>query len=372
MDRTDSRHDEVLALREQLQEAEDVCHAIRTGEVDAVVVGKTDEDKRVLLMSGAYARYRQIVEDMIQGAVTITPGGEILFANHSFARMVGRDLLDIFRTPLQRWIAPAHHARLEPLLRARVGQRDIGLELVRSAGGPLPVTLSLVSASDDFTTLLVTPVPAQDGEEARATLEAIRTGAVDAFVVGGKHVRLLDSAQAPYRVLVEQMRQGAASVEADGTIVFANDRLATMLATPIAHLVGTRLASHVLEADRHALRTMLAARSNAHADLRLVRANGDPTTVQATVTALDGHKLFLFTDVSERKRHEASDERTRRFLGMLAHEFRNILSPIANSAEVLKHSPLDADGRKAVETIERQTARLVSLVDDLRRINPTE
>ncbi len=33
---------------------------------------------------------------------------------------------------------------------------------------------------------------------------------------------------------------------------------------------------------------------------------------------------------------------------------------------------LDPEARKAVETIERQTARLASLVDDLRRINPRE
>ncbi len=370
----EQQQDELLALREQLRETEEICHAIREGAVDAVVVGKSDEDKRVLLMSGAYARYRQIVEDMLQGAVTLTGRGEILFANHAFARMLGENLLDVFRTPLQRWVAPAHQEAVRAMLRARAGQRDMPVELRRAEGPPLPVTLSLVSASDDFVTLLVTPfAAANDGDEARATLEAIRSGAVDAFVVGGRQVRLLDSAQAPYRVLVEQMRQGAASVDADGTIVYANEHLATMLATPIPRLVGTKLAQHVGDADRHALRALLAARSNAQGDLRLVRPNGDPTAVHVTMTVLDGHKLFLFTDVSERKRHEASDERSRRFLGMLAHEFRNILGPIASSTEVLRRTQkLDADGLKSVETIERQTARLVSLVDDLRRINPKE
>lgn len=373
MDTHDSEHDELLALREQLQEAEDVCQAIRRGEVDAVVVGKSDDEKRVLLMSGAYARYRQIVEDMIQGAVTVTTAGEILFTNHAFARIVGQNLFDIFRTPLHRWIASKHHDALRQVLKGRAGQRDMPVEIERGAAGRLlPVTLSMVSASDDFLTLLVTPVGAHDADEARATLEAIRAGSVDAFVVGGNHVRLLDSAQAPYRVLVEQMRQGAASLEPDGKIVYANERLATMLATPTAHLLGTNLARHVIESDRHALRTMLAARTTAHGDLRLLRSNGDPTLVQATMTAMDGHRLFLFTDLSERKRHEAADERTRTFLGMLAHEFRNILSPLVNSAEVLKRSPLDAEGRKAVETIERQAARLLSLVEDLRRINSKE
>lgn len=364
---------DLRALRERMKEAEDICHAISQGEVDAVVVGKTGDDKRVLLMSGAYARYRQIVEDMGQGAVTVTPAGDILFANHAFARMAGENVLDVFRTPLQRWVLPAHHERVAPLLAGRIGARDIAVELQRRKGDALPVTLSVVCASEDFVTLLVTPLPAQDIEEARATLEAIRSGAVDAFVVDGRQVRLLDSAQAPYRVLVEQMRQGAASVDAEGVVVYANERLAAMLATPISHIVGASLAKFVEEGSRHALRMMLASAKNAQADIALLRPNGDPTLVRATMTVLEGHRLFLFTDLSEKRRHEAADERQRRFLGMMAHEFRNILSPIVTSTELLRRAQkLDGDSLKAVETIERQTSRLLALVDDLRRINPKE
>ena len=324
-------------------------------------------------MSGAYARYRQIVEDIIQGAVTVTQRGEILFANHAFARMVGENVIDLFRTPLQRWVSPRHHAELGPMLAGRPGQRDVVVEIVRGKSEAMAATISLVSASDDFITLLLTPIASQDIEEARATLEAIRSGSVDAFVIDGRQVRLLDSAQAPYRVLVEHMRQGAATVDADGTVVYANERLATMLTVPPSHLIGSKLEQHVLEADRHALRTMLAARRNAQADLRLVRPNGDPTAVQASMTTMDGHKLILFTDISERRRHEASDERSRRFLGMLAHEFRNILAPISHAAETLRRTQkLDADGTKAVEILERQTTRLVALVEELKRINPVE
>jgi signal transduction histidine kinase len=117
---------------------------------------------------------------------------------------------------------------------------------------------------------------------------------------------------------------------------------------------------------------MLAARESAQAELKLRCGNGDRPITQATMTSLDGHKLFLFTDLTEQKRHEASDERTRKFLGMLAHEFRNILGPIGNSVEVLKRKQLDPDGQKSVEMIERQTGRLLGLVEDLRRINPKE
>jgi signal transduction histidine kinase len=79
------------------------------------------------------------------------------------------------------------------------------------------------------------------------------------------------------------------------------------------------------------------------------------------------------SDLRLKKRHQAADERTRKFLGMMAHEFRNILSPIHNSVALLKRMDgLSPEARKAVETIERHTTRLVGLVDDLRSINPKE
>src|ERR1044071_9509820 len=106
MNTANSEH-EIAALRESLREAQEICLAIRHGEVDAVVVGPSDEQKRVLLLSGAYTRYRQIVEDMQQGAVTISGSGDILFTNHSFAAMVGHSPIDLLHTPLARWIVPA-------------------------------------------------------------------------------------------------------------------------------------------------------------------------------------------------------------------------------------------------------------------------
>jgi signal transduction histidine kinase len=83
--------------------------------------------------------------------------------------------------------------------------------------------------------------------------------------------------------------------------------------------------------------------------------------------------MCLVTDLSLQKRHEATDERTRKFLGMMAHEFRNILSPIRTSVDFLKrHHGVDDDARKMVDIIDRQSARLLSLVEDLRLINPRE
>jgi PAS domain S-box-containing protein len=359
------------ALRDEFHDAEAICYALSGGEIDAVVVGRSNEERRVLLLSGAYTRYRQLVEDMLQGAVTVSVAGEILFANHAFADMTGVPLLDLSRAPLQKFISPADQDKLEHLLYPSVGQRDIEMSLVRPDGTRAHVRAGVVSSSDDFVTLILTSA-LRERDDAEATLDAIQQGRVDAFVVGDERVVLLDSAQAHYRTLVERMRQGAVTVTSGGIVAYANERFISAIGMPHGHIVGQALAEMIAEGDRAAFRAMLGAGENAHGELRLRCANGERPIMLATMTALDGHKLFLFTDLTEQKRHEASDERTRRFLGMLAHEFRNILAPISSATQLLKVKAADPDSLKAAEVIERQTSRLLALVDDLRRVNPKE
>ncbi len=65
--------------------------------------------------------------------------------------------------------------------------------------------------------------------EAEHALSAIRSGDVDAIVVDGPNGRMVYSLQGPdqpYRVLVERMSEGAATADANGTILFCNARLA--------------------------------------------------------------------------------------------------------------------------------------------------
>jgi PAS domain S-box-containing protein len=366
---------QIESLRQQLEDAEELRRAISQGEVDAFVVGPTDDSKRVLMLSGAYARYRQLVEDMQQGAVTVSQSGEIMFANHAFAAMLGLAPIDLFRVPLTRYLAPSDAANAGALLSPRGGKAEIRATLHGAGGAARPVRISLVSANDDFITLLVTQRDPEE-DEAGATVEAIRTGAVDALVVGGEQVVMLDSAQRFYQAAVDRMQQGVVIVGAQGEIAYANQRMAALLGMQRERLAGSSLLRLAHNGDQAILKSVLTARqgSSAQAEVRLRRANNEYITTLVTVTAIaDSQKMCLVSDLSLQKRHEATDERTRKFLGTMAHEFRNILSPIRNSVDFLKrHDGLDAECRKMVEIVDRQSARLLALVEDLRRINPNE
>src|SRR6185295_18180270 len=69
--------------------------------------------------------------------------------------------------------------------------------------------------------------------EAEDTLRAIGAGEVDAFLVSdggtGRRVFTLSTADRPYRMFVENMRDGAATLSSSGIILYANRRLAEML-----------------------------------------------------------------------------------------------------------------------------------------------
>ena len=89
--------------------------------------------------------------------------------------------------------------------------------------------------------------------EAEETLSAIGSGEVDAFVVSGpngeEQIFTLKGAEHPYRIMVENMSEGAASLTTDGTILYCNSRLASLLQVSLENIIGTQLASYVAPAD---------------------------------------------------------------------------------------------------------------------------
>ena len=89
--------------------------------------------------------------------------------------------------------------------------------------------------------------------EAEETLHAIRSGAVDAVVVDGPdgpRIYTLKGADEPYRILVERMQEGAVTLTEDGTVLFANDGFASLIAAPLEQVIGGPLDRFLPERER--------------------------------------------------------------------------------------------------------------------------
>jgi PAS domain-containing protein len=81
-------------------------------------------------------------------------------------------------------------------------------------------------------------------QEAEDTLNAIRDGHVEALIVRapeGEEIYTLRSADQPYRLMVEQMREGALTVAADGTVLYCNQRFAELTSLPPERITGRSL-----------------------------------------------------------------------------------------------------------------------------------
>src|SRR6185503_16166886 len=81
-------------LEEKLRENEETLRALKSGEVDAIVVSGP-EGEQVYTLKGADEAYRQIVEEMTEGALTLARDGLILFSNERFASIVGLPLRQV-------------------------------------------------------------------------------------------------------------------------------------------------------------------------------------------------------------------------------------------------------------------------------------
>jgi two-component system phosphate regulon sensor histidine kinase PhoR len=78
-------------------------------------------------------------------------------------------------------------------------------------------------------------------EEANDTIQAIRTGQVDAFVVqgdNGHQLYTLKTADQTYRVFIEKMNEGAVTLNSNGLILYCNSRFATMVEISLEKVLG--------------------------------------------------------------------------------------------------------------------------------------
>ena len=130
-------------LRAQLAESQATLHAIRSGQVDAVVVtGKRGD--QVFTLAGADHAYRVLIESMNEGALTLTPNAEILYANSRFARMVNRSMERVIGGIFYHFLAPPAQILLRSQLHdAPTSGTKLTVDLLADARASLPVQLSV-------------------------------------------------------------------------------------------------------------------------------------------------------------------------------------------------------------------------------------
>ena len=217
--------------------------------------------------------------------------------------------------------------------------------------------------------------------EAEETVNAIRSGAVDAFVVQepeGERVYTLETADLPYSVLVDTMQQGAAMLDRNGGILYCNASLAALVGQTRESLIGVPLK--VLVADQLAFQKLLqeAELQSCEGEMQLLRADGmvpakfscrllssDKSTVGVLITDLTAQKQEA--DIVARLQQVQDGER-RRLARELHDSVGQLLASIAmNIARVRAES--DKLSPEVAELVIQNGAMVNEITNEIRTIS---
>jgi PAS domain S-box-containing protein len=180
----------IKKLRARVRELEETFSAIQSGLVDAVVVN-TPKGENVFTLHGAEHPYRVLVENMNEGAATLDPDGTVLYANTSFAGILGVSLERVIGAPLLSQFSVGERGRLRALIDASLRSEVRGeLKMETSPGQERQVRLSL-SPVNDFGVLTICVV-ATDLTQLSGANEALKASEERLRNLSGRLLRLQD------------------------------------------------------------------------------------------------------------------------------------------------------------------------------------
>lgn len=191
--------------------------------------------------------------------------------------------------------------------------------------------------------------------------------------------------------IVESSNDAIISKSLDGIIQSWNAAAEQVFGFTAEQAVGQHI-SLVIPPDKTAEEDQIISRLKAGQRIELyeterLHSDGQRIFVSLTISPIkdDSGNVIgaskIVRDVTDRKRTESelrrlaadlseADRRKNEFLATLAHELRNPLAPMSNMLEVVKRANGDGETlKRAHDTIERQLAQLVRLVDDLLDLN---
>ena len=226
--------------------------------------------------------------------------------------------------------------------------------------------------------------------EAEQTIEAIQGREIDALLYGDHEIVASADALRPYQSFVEQMQQGAASLALDGTILYANMRLAEILGRSLERVIGARFVDFTIKPDAATELLRAAEMGSSRGELMLdkpahvlvpafvaiqrLREEGGPALGMVVTDLTDIVAARTLTSELEAlvaRRTEAlvaKNQELEGFTYSVSHDMRTPLRAMVSNAAIVveeEGDKLSEEGRAGLARLSNAAVKMARLVDDL-------
>ena len=352
-------------LRQRLKEAEDTLQALRNGEIDALIVG--DDIYTLESAQSASNRFRgDVLAQMDDAVVVMDSDDNVIYLNPAAERQYGLTGSQVLGLPREHlygleWLEAGDQADARRCLREVGHWRGRNRHLTRR-GETLLVESTWSRLHDRQSSNAGSMVVIRDVSKRAAAEAALR------------------DSRAKLAFALESARIGEWEIDLGTGIARRSTQHDQCFgyAKPVDMWGRDAFLRHVHEDDRSWVadrfdRTVLE-RGQMHFDCQVVWPDSSVHWIEVHGAVFEGDSmpgrlLGTVTEITGRKINEATlrdaDQRKDEFLATLAHELRNPLAPIRNSARLMRLSDEPQLHQRGLAVIERQLDQLVHLVDDL-------
>jgi len=302
-------------------------------------------------------RYRTVVERS-HDAIYIYRGNQFLFVNDRTCELTGYDEEELLEMEVLSLIHPDDRERVGEYGRRRAEGRD----------APSTYEARVVTAEGE-TRYFAFSVQGVELEGGRAVLGSARD-------ITERHDR--EAALERYETIVQASGDPVYTLDADGVLTFANERLVGITGYDEGNVLGQHVSKVMDDADVEVGEELIGQllRSDdierGTFEMDLITADGERIPCENHVALLpfdDGEfrgTTGVLRDISDRKERERElerqNERLAEFARVVSHDLRNPLNVASLSLEIAREEPEDAHFDRAENAIGRMDELLENLL----------
>ncbi len=234
----------------RLQEAEETLEAIRSGGVDGLV-RHTSEGNQIFILKGAEQPYRNLIEEMNEGALLVSKSGVILYCNSGFAKLVDVQLDRVMGTDVKDWVLPSSVETLSKIFSNNYTDEKKVFEITFQTGTKRPVA-TLVSVNSvqmgslDVLGLIVTDLTRHMEDDIKRY-----TGKLETEISQRKTAEeALEAAQKKYQDLIETTGDFIWEVDTQGRYTYCSPQMERLWEIKPEEMIGKTPFDKMPDEDR--------------------------------------------------------------------------------------------------------------------------